>query len=153
MAVKQLGDSWRLRAMVQADIQITSNVLGGTSVVIDLPSEGLWEIRGVVIYRTVALTTGVRLGMLVPANDGFSVSVNIFTAADAVNACFSGQINNSKSSVVSPAVQTANTDQHAEFYGVLNALSTGTLQFAVASEVNGSAVTIRPGSFFLATSI
>lgn len=155
MAIQQNGDSWRLRIMVENDITTSSNVLNVSSpgVSLTLPSAGLWRISGVIIYRTAAQTTGIAMGMLAPSNDGFSVSVNIFTAADAVNACFAGQINNSKNSVTSPNVQTANTDQHAELWGVLNALTTGTLQFAIASEVNGSAVTIRPGSYILAESL
>lgn len=153
MSIKQLGESWRLRAMVENDIVVSSNVLGNVAVAIDLPSHGLWRISGVIIYRTALATTGIRIGMLAPANDGFSVSVNIFIAADAAAACFCGQINAGKTSVVSPSVQTANTDQHAELWGVVNALTTGTLQMAAASEVNGSAVTIRPGSYLLVESL
>lgn len=155
MAIKQLGDSWRLRALVENDIVTSSNVLNAASpgVSIQLPSDGLWRISGVIIYRTAATGTGIALGMLAPSNAGFSVSVGIFIAADAAAACFNGQINNSKSSVVSPSVQTANTDQHAEFWGVLNALTTGALQFAFASEVNASAVTVRPGSYIMAESL
>lgn len=153
MAIRQLGDSWRLRALVENDIVVSSNVLGGTSVSIALPSDGLWRISGVINYRTAAQTTGITIGMLAPSNAGFSVRVGIFIAADAVNAMFWGQINGAKNSVTSPSVQTANTDQHADLWGGVNALTTGTLQLAIASEVNGSAVTIRPGSYLLAESL
>lgn len=125
---------------------------------------GTWQFNYHIIYQTAATTTGV--GMYVNhtgASPGHFVAMSRFVTtggaaatgvADQVAATNAGQLVEGKAERVlntrsSPTagVDTASANCYTVYSGLLVVTNTGDLQFKVTSEVNGSNVHVKAGSF------
>jgi hypothetical protein len=107
-----------------------------------------YGFKFVVLFQTVALTTGIRFGLTFPAVTRFGCSVSIPDAAvDGTAAFWHGRITASGDSVVSAGVEAINTDYVAVIEGVIVPSANGTLQLQHATEVNTSNVLVRQGSY------
>ncbi len=100
-----------------------------------------------VIYTSAATTTGIRLGLTIPAVTSASAAVNIPSGADGTAAFFQGIINSSGDSVMSTASPVANTVHFATVEGLIVPSASGTVQLRAASEINASNIIIRAGSY------
>jgi hypothetical protein len=105
-----------------------------------------YRFAALILFRSAALTTGIRLGATTPAFSVYSARISIPFAVDGSGGIFHGVLTTSGDSVVSSAVPAINTDLLASIEGVLIPSASGTFQLQHASEVAGSAVTIRNGS-------
>lgn len=105
------------------------------------------KFKAVLIFRTAATTTGIRLGITCPAFTVFSAKAEIPMAADGVGGDMQGYITSSGDSVLTTAVAAANTDFIAVINGVIKPSANGTLQLQFASEVALSNAVIRDGSY------
>jgi hypothetical protein len=105
-----------------------------------------YRFDALVIFRSAALTTGLRLGASVPAFTVFSAVVDIPIAGDGPDASIRGQLTTSGDSVLGTGVQAINTDYVATLSGILLPSANGTFQLQHATEIAGSAITIRRGS-------
>jgi hypothetical protein len=99
-----------------------------------------------IVFRSAALTTGLRLGATVPTFNTYAGTVRIPIAADAAAAAWHGSLTTSGDSVVGSGVEAINTDYVAVVHGILVPSANGTFQLQHASEVAASNVTIRRGS-------
>lgn len=106
-----------------------------------------YKFKAVLIFRTAATTTGIRLGITCPAFTVFSAKAEIPMAADGVGGDMQGYITSSGDSVLTTAVAAANTDFIAVINGVIKPSANGTLQLQFASEVALSNAVIRDGSY------
>jgi hypothetical protein len=108
-----------------------------------------YEFRFLVVFRSAATTTGIRLGMTAPAFNVFSAKVKIPIAADGAGGELQGWLTTSGDTVFGTGVQAINTDYLAEIIGVILPSANGTLQVTHATEVAASGVTVRQGSLGL----
>jgi hypothetical protein len=108
-----------------------------------------YHYKFVVVFRTAATTTGIRLSVTTPASPTvFSGKAQIPIAIDGAGGEWQGWITASDDAVIGTGVQAANTDYIAIVEGnILTGATAGTIQLRFASEVAGSNVTIRNGSF------
>lgn len=112
-----------------------------------------YRFQAWVVFRSAATTTALRLGATCPAFNVFSASVSIPSAADGASAMWHGWLTSSGDSVVGQGVQATNTDYTALMFGVVQPSANGTFQLQHATEIAGSAVTVRRGSVLSYTTI
>ena len=106
-----------------------------------------YEFRGLVVFRSAAITTGLRLGLTCPAFTVLAASASIPIAADAAGVGYmDGWITTSGDSVLGTGVQAATTDYVATIEGVLVPSANGTVQLQAATEIAASNITVRAGS-------
>lgn len=119
-----------------------------TDLAFSVAANGVYGFMFVVVYKTAALTTGLRLEMngptlgtgLVHYVAEFSVAANLWHTRHSPTA-YGG-------AGTSLAVDLANTNRLARVQGVLrNGTTAGSLSLQFASEVATSAVTILAGSW------
>ncbi len=117
--------------------------------VFDVVAGTLYKYRFNVMYTTASANTGLRLGITYPAATTTSAIANIpGSATDGTGFMFSGLINSSGDSVVaasSPAITPA--VMVATLEGVILPSASGQIQLRAASEVAGSNIVIKAGSF------
>jgi hypothetical protein len=106
----------------------------------------LYRFSARIIFRTAALTTGIRIGATTPAFTAYAANVSIPFAIDGSGGVFHGALTTSGDSVVSSAVPAINTDYVATVEGVILPSANGTFQLQHATEVAASAATVRNGS-------
>jgi hypothetical protein len=99
-----------------------------------------------VVFRTAATTTGLKLGLTCPAFSVLAAHANIPIALDGTAAMLHGTLSSSGDSVVGTGIGVVNTDHLAVINGLFVPTANGTVQVQHASEVSGSAVTVRAGS-------
>lgn len=112
-----------------------------------------YRFTGLIVFRTAATTTGLRLGLTCPAFTVMTARVEIPSAADAASGDWQGWVTSSGDSVVGPGVQAANTDYLAKIEGIILPSANGTVQLQHATEIAASAATVRPGSHIAYRSI
>ena len=105
-----------------------------------------YHFKFYITFRSAATTTGIRLGLTFPAITRFASTANIPIAADGAGGLWQGWITTSGDAVVGTGVQAINTDYLAIVEGNILPSADGTLQLQFATEVAGSAVTVRQGS-------
>jgi hypothetical protein len=97
-----------------------------------------------------ATTTGIALAVSVPASPSlisYTADISGF-AGDSGNSTYNGMGTASDDAITSMAVVAATTTYMARLWGVLrNGVNAGNLQFRFATEVGGSAATIRAGAW------
>lgn len=108
-----------------------------------------YRFRALVIFRSAALTTGLKLGLSIPAVTVFAAHVVIPVAADGVAAAFHGELTVSDDSVIGSGVAAINTDYLAVIEGVILPSANGIVQVRHASEVAASGVTVRRASMIV----
>lgn len=98
------------------------------------------------IYQTAALTTGIQFGVSGPAGVvEFTALIEIATSLATLNVT---QLTALGAGQLTTAVDAANTRRVARIRGaVVNGPNAGTLQVQARSEVAGSAVTVKRGSY------
>ena len=134
----------RLDADLAANTTVTlANTTGLSFAVVNGTT---YKFRGLIVFRSAATTTGIKVGITVPNFTVFSASVFAPVAADGTAGGFHGWLTSSGDSVTATGVQAANTDYIATVEGVIVPSANGTVQLQHASEVAGSGVTIRRGS-------
>jgi hypothetical protein len=125
--------------------------VGITELDLTITSGRKYYYEATLLYQAAATTTG--LAVTVTSPDGASapgaVMVNMPVAADGTAALYSGTVNTLGDYVTSTGVQTANTPFVCHIKGNFPASASGTLRITFRSEVNGSQVTISPGSTLL----
>jgi hypothetical protein len=112
---------------------------------------GNYKFKFVVIFSTAAATTGIRLGVnyASAAVNQFVANVLIPNGADGNGALLNGWLSGASNTdaVVSAGVQAVGTKYMAVVEGSCTAVAAATLQLVFSSEVNGSTVTVHPGSY------
>lgn len=131
----------------------TSNTTGVGVTELDLviTAGRKYYYEATLLYQSAATTTGLAVTVTSPngASAPGAVMVNMAVAADGTAAMYSGTINTLGDYVTSTGVQTANTPFVCHIKGNFPASASGTLRITFRSEVNGSQVTISPGSSLL----
>lgn len=131
----------------------TSNTTGVniTEFTISCTTGRKYYYEAVIIYQTANVNTGISVTATTP--DTFSapgaLMVNATTAADGTASLFSGTINTLGDYVTTTGVQTANVPFVLHVKGNFPCSASGTLNLTFRSEVNGSQVTVSPGSTLL----
>lgn len=105
-----------------------------------------YSFEFVVLFQSAATTTGLRLGLTLPAATVYSASVDIPIAADGAGGSMQGWLTTSGDSVLGTGVQAATTTYAATIRGLILPSASGTLQVQAATEVASSAITIKQGS-------
>ena len=105
-----------------------------------------------VVYQSAATTTGIQISMTIPAVTIFSASVMgpVSTAADGTASIFRGWITSSADPVIvtgTPAVGGASGNFFVIIEGIILASTGGQAQVTHASEISGSNITIKQGSW------
>ena len=127
-------------ALAQADIASTFSfpVLANT----------MYSFGAKLFYMTPATTTGLRVGLTVPANTvSFAATARIPIAANGAGGEYQGWLTASGQSVTGTGTPATNTPYLAEVSGIIYTGATGGFvvpQFA--TEINNSRVTIHAGS-------
>ena len=127
-------------ALAQADIASTFSfpVLANT----------MYSFGAKLLYMTPATTTGLRVGLTVPANTvRFAATARIPIAANGAGGEYQGWLTASGQSVTGTGTPATNTPYLAEVSGIIYTGATGGFvvpQFA--TEINNSRVTIHAGS-------
>jgi uncharacterized protein YabE (DUF348 family) len=106
-----------------------------------------YRFRGLIVHRSAATTTGLKVGLTCPAFTVLATNVSIPVAVDGTAAFFHGMITSSGDSVTGTGVPVAAQDNLAVVDGIIIPSASGTVQFQYASEVSGSGVTIRQGTY------
>lgn len=91
-------------------------------------------------YTTAATTTGIRLGVTAPSNEWHNTSTVLTLATTNSNL----RINNN--TMIINTGTPALTNNVAFIEGEILATTNGSFKIQFASEVNGSAITLQPGS-------
>lgn len=131
----------------------SSNVTGVGITELDLAITAgrKYYYEATLLYQSAATNTGLAITVTSP--DGASapgaVLVNMAVAGDGTAAAYAGTINSLGDYVTSTGVQTANTPFVCHVKGNFPASVSGTLRLTFRSEVNGSQVTVSPGSTLL----
>lgn len=132
----------------------TTTVLATTSGMIFTLNTGVnYKFEFGVLYRSAALTTGIKIGLLFPAATVVSANVTMPTAADAAAGSWHGAITTSGDSVVSSGVEASGTTYLAQVDGTIRTTAAGNLTLQHASEVSASGVLVQAGTYGILTTI
>lgn len=105
-----------------------------------------YEIKCSVIYRTAATATGIGIALNGPPSP--TLIAGQFTSNSSATAFNGRSFNAYNGTGKTTGVQTANADTYGLFNAYFkNGATGGTLTLRYASEVNGSSVTVRAGSY------
>ncbi len=118
-----------------------------TSLSFPLSTGLIYKYRFHILYTSPVTTTGLRVSLTYPAVTTASAVAQIPSGNDGTGSQYQGTINFSGDIVTSPSTSTANTVHYASVQGVIIPSADGTMQLRAASEVNGSNIIIRAGSF------
>lgn len=142
------GDASAVTCKLTADAAaLTSTTLANvTGLSFAVTAGSYYSFEFVVLFQSAATTTGLRLGLTLPAATGYSASVDIPIAADGTAGTLHGWLTSSGDSVLGSGVQAAATTYAATIRGFVLPSATGTLQVQAATEVASSAITIKQGS-------
>ncbi|MEO0289700.1 MAG: hypothetical protein ABIN15_00490 [candidate division WOR-3 bacterium] len=99
------------------------------------------------VARSTSATVGIGIAISYPAALISSYTVKIPEGNDGTNALLVGWGTSSDDIVESGSFPSANTDYLIHVYGIIVPSQDGVLQLRFNSEANGTAVTIRQGSF------
>lgn len=116
---------------------------------------GSYAYRGVIIFQTVATTTGIGFRV----NPGTATLTSVYgkflisQAASGTVQSFQYSQLNASTNVVSASVIAANTDTIATFEGMFTVSVAGTVSMQFRSEVAASGVSVRVGSFMIVEAI
>jgi phage-related tail fiber protein len=108
-----------------------------------------YRVEAMLKYRTPATTTGLALSMNTGggATGTLAFIVNIPTTATA---SATGHIISTATVITATSTPAANTDYIAQISGVFTCTGSGTFFPQFRSEINGSTVTVQPGSNMIA---
>ena len=108
-----------------------------------------YRVEAFIRYRTPATATGFSLsvGLNGGATGGISFTATIPSSTTAVT---TGHPTSTGTVITAGTTPAANTDFVAQLFGIFTCTGSGTLVPQFRSEVNGSTVTVQPGSNILA---
>lgn len=143
-------------AFTTADVSnstLTQSIINGLSLPLD--ANALYEIDSFITFTSVSTTTGINLGLATPAG-----SLNLTEIVVPIaNTATSNQIRkiypnsteaDNTSSVIGTGVSAVNNRHTATIRGYIRTGATaGNCDIKFASEVSGSAVTVKANSFLL----
>jgi hypothetical protein len=145
-----------------ADVSSSSTTVAGVSgMVLALEVNSSYRIEGTVIYRAAAATTGIAIGGSLPsgATGVLRITANSSQTATESRVVYlptGGGIQSVAMSATwaaqpgSPSTFSSTADTIASVEGIINTGATaGSFQLAFASEVSGSAITMRAGTVML----
>lgn len=141
------GDASAITCKITADAAaLTSATLANvTGLGFAVTAGNYYSFEFVVLFQSAATTTGLRLGLTLPAATVYSASVDIPIAADGAGGSMQGWLTTSGDSVLGTGVQAATTTYAATIRGMILPSASGTLQVQAATEVAASAITIKQG--------
>ena len=106
------------------------------------------------LFQTAATTTGIGIGFVSPPATTYCGWIpQITIAAAGTDQLWTANAGNLTTVLVSPSVQTANSNFVGYVAGFFQPSANGTLQLGFRSEVSGSSVTVAAGSGGLLTVI
>jgi hypothetical protein len=133
---------------ITSDQSSTSTSTGDvTGLSFSVTSGTYYKFKFVVVFRSAATSTGIKLGINAPSSTVFSATAKIPSAADGTGGSFHGWITSSGDIVTSSGVEATATDYVAIIEGMILPSASGTVQLIFASGVGSSQITIRNGSF------
>lgn len=126
-----------------------STISNTTGLLFTAATGSLYHFKFGIVYQSALTTTGISIGMTFPAVTMFSASVMapVSTAADGTANIFYGWITTSGDSVIGTGTPATTTNFTAFVEGAIIASTGGTVQVQHGSEVTGSAVTVKQGSW------
>lgn len=148
---KLQANVYRTQAYIQlADSSTTSNTtynnLTNLNMYVDAGSTYLIEIY--LLYRTALTTTGIAVSITNDVATGtFALMPTIHVGADGTAGAWQGHITGFGDVSTATGVQTANLDSYLKMDGIFVCTTGGALTPQFRSEVAGSQVTVRVGSF------
>jgi hypothetical protein len=126
----------------------TTTLANITSLSFSVSNATYYRFQFGVIYQSNATTTGLKLTVTIPAATVFSAKAQAWSsAADGTDSEYVGRITSSGDAVTATGSEATNTSYLCLIEGVLVPSAGGTLQAQFASEVSGSTVTIKQGSY------
>ena len=147
IAASQSGQQPRLETSISMDeIPSTTTALKDTSLVLDAFNGKRIDFQFNILYQSSVTTTGIKLGLSIPANFFFSATVKMISGLDGTSAAFEGALTINGDSVVSTQVPVANTTYLAEIKGTIMPSEDGIIRVTFGSEVASGQVTIKAGS-------
>lgn len=124
----------------------TTTVLKPTSLILDVKANDRYDFVFNVLFQSNTATTGIRLGLSVPANSFYSATAKILSGTDGTAAEFSGALTTVGDAVVSTQVPSINTSYLAEIKGTIMPIADDVIMVQFGSEVATGQVTIKSGS-------
>ena len=121
----------------------TSNTVYQNMNVLQFPvvAGKVYKFKAFIVYNSAATTTGIRLRATAPNNYWYSMTITSTATTSQYRAFY----NNGTTGLLSTA-SVATTGNVAEVDGILMPTTSGNFIIQFASETNGSAITIQPGS-------
>lgn len=111
---------------------------------------GLYQFRFFVIYQSAATTTGLALGVRTPGGAGEQLCANVSTplgGSSGTDQMWTGSSRVSSGLVTATSTQAANVRMLATIEGIVLVDNDGNVNLTFGTEVDGSAVTVKAGSF------
>ena len=126
----------------------TTAVVSATQMVFTVANGVTYKFKFNIAYTSAATTTGLRVGLLFPTVTMSTALANIAANTDGTGAYFQGVINATGDFVTATATPTATPNvQYASIEGVIVPSAAGTVQLTIGTEVGGSNVVVKAGSF------
>lgn len=138
---------------LSSDVSKTSNAYSDvTGISFSVAANTNYELSCSVIYRTAATTTGIGIALNGPTSP--TTVAGQFLSSSSATALNGRSFNAYNGTGKTTGVQTANADTYGLFNASFrNGSTAGTLTLRYASEVNGSSVTVRTGTYCRITQI
>jgi len=137
----------RLTIALSADeLPSTTTVLKPTGLILDVKAGERYDFVFNVLFQSNTATTGIRLGLSVPANSFYSATAKILSGTDGTAAEFSGALTTGGDAVVSTQVPSINTTYIAEVKGIIMPTVDDVIMVQFGSETATGQVTIKSGS-------
>ncbi len=124
----------------------TTTVLKPTGLILDVKANERYDFVFNVLFQSNTATTGIRLGLSVPANSYYSATAKILSGTDGTAAEFSGALTTGSDAVVSTQVPSINITYIAEIKGTIMPTVDDVIMVQFGSEVAVGQVTIKAGS-------
>lgn len=136
----------RLTVTKAADESSTSTIVANvTDMVFPAIAGSKYMFTFYVLYQSAVATTGLKLGISVPAGT-VSANASFRIAADGAGSLFDGAFTSNGDSIISTAVPVINTSYLVEVRGIFICTTSGNVQLTYGSEVNATSVTIKQNS-------
>ncbi len=136
----------RLTVTKTADESSTSTTLANiTNLAFPVTAGNKYLFTFYVLYQSAVTTTGLKLGITVPAGT-VSANASFRIAADGAGSLFDGALTASGDSIISTGVPVINTPYLAEIRGIFICTTSGTLQLTYGSEIAATSVTVKQNS-------
>lgn len=120
-----------------------------TELEVDVVAGRTYRVEALIKYRTPATTTGLALSVGLGGGAAGTISFTI-TIPTTATAAATGHPTGTGTVITATSTPAANTDYVAQAFGIFTCTTSGTLFPQFRSEINGSTVTVQPGSNIIA---